>query len=202
MADCCTDKTSEIEALRKSQSTMLKIVLSINAVMFVIELIAGLLASSVSLIADSLDMLGDALVYGFSLYVVTRSPKMKAISALIKGSIMAAFGLLVFGQAIYKIIVPQVPVFEAIGVIGILALAANTLCLALLWWHRADDINMRSVWLCSRNDIIANISVLFAALGVWFTYSAWPDIIVGLALALLFLRSALFVLRESLVELR
>jgi Co/Zn/Cd efflux system component len=161
-----------------------------------------LLAGSVSLVADSLDMLGDALVYGFSLYVVARGAKMKAISALLKGGIMAAFGLFVLGQAIYKIIVPQVPVFEAMGAIGLLALAANGSCLALLWRHRADDINMSSVWLCSRNDIIANVSVLFAAFGVWLSGSGWPDILVGLALAALFLRSALFVLRGSITQLR
>lgn len=202
MADCCNDKSCEIEALRNRQSATLKVVLGINAFMFAVELTAGLLASSVSLVADSLDMLGDALVYGFSLYAVARSAKTKAISALFKGSIMAAFGLFVLGQAIYKITVPQVPVFEAIGGIGLLALAANSLCLALLWRHRADDINMNSVWLCSRNDIVANVSVLFAALGVWFTGSGWPDIAVGLALAVLFLRSALFVLRGATTELR
>lgn len=202
MANCCNDKTCEIEALRNRQSATLKIVLGINSVMFGVELTAGLLASSVSLVADSLDMLGDALVYGFSLYVVARGARMKAIAAFLKGSIMAVFGLFVLGQALYKIIVPQVPVFEAIGAIGLLALAANSLCLALLWQHRADDINMSSVWLCSRNDIIANVSVLFAALGVWLTASGWPDILVGLALAALFLRSALFVLRGSITELR
>ncbi len=202
MVDCCNDKACEIEALRHRQSSTLKIVLVINVVMFAVELTAGLLSSSVSLVADSLDMLGDALVYGFSLYVVAHGAKMKALSALFKGSVMAAFGLFVLGQAIYKIIVPQVPVFEAIGAIGLLALAANSYCLMLLWRHRTDDINMSSVWLCSRNDIIANIAVLFAAFGVWLTGSGWPDILVGLALAALFLRSALFVLRGSVTELR
>lgn len=202
MTDCCNDKACEIEALQNRQSSTLKVVLGINAVMFVVELAAGLVAGSVSLIADSLDMLGDALVYGFSIYVVARGARMKAIAALFKGGIMAAFGLFVLGQAIYKIIIPQVPMFEAIGIIGLLALAANSLCFVLLWRHRADDINMSSVWLCSRNDIVANVSVLFAALGVWLTDSGWPDILVGLALAVLFLRSALFVLRGATTELR
>ncbi len=106
------------------------------------------------------------------------------------------------GQAVYKIAFPQLPVFETIGAVGLLALAANGICLALLWRHRSDDINMRSVWLCSRNDIIANVSVLVAAAGVWQTQSGWPDIVVGLALAALFLRSALSVLREARAELR
>ncbi len=202
MADCCNDKACEIEALRDRQSSILKIVLGINAVMFFVELIAGLLAGSVSLIADSLDMLGDALVYGFSIYVVARGARMKAKAALLKGGVMAAFGLFVFGQAVFKMVFPQVPVFEAIGAIGLLALAANGLCLLLLWRHRADDINMSSVWLCSRNDIIANVSVLCAAVGVWLTTSGWPDILVGLGLAALFLRSAVFVLRGAKEELR
>jgi cation diffusion facilitator family transporter len=202
MADCCNDKACEIDALRGRQSSILKIVLVINAAMFIVELIAGLLGNSVSLVADSLDMLGDALVYAFSLYVVARSSAMKAKAALLKGIIMAAFGLFVLGQAIYRIVFPQLPVFEAIGAIGLLALAANSTCFFLLWRHRADDINMSSVWLCSRNDIIANVSVLLAALGVWLTHSGWPDILIGLALAVLFLRSALHVLRESIKELR
>jgi cation diffusion facilitator family transporter len=202
MADCCSGKACEVEALRGRQSSTLKIVLAINAVMFVVELTAGLLGHSVSLVADSLDMLGDALVYGFSLYVVARGAAMKARAALFKGVIMAGFGLFVLGQALYRIVFPQLPVFEAIGAIGLLALATNSVCLYLLWRHRADDINMSSIWLCSRNDIIANVSVLFAAAGVWFTQSGWPDIVVGLALAALFLRSALHVLRESLRELR
>ncbi len=202
MADCCNDKACEIDALRGRQSSTLKIVLVINAVMFVVELTAGLLGNSVSLVADSLDMLGDALVYGFSLYVVARSAAMKAKAALLKGAIMAAFGLFVLGQVIYRIAFPQLPVFEAIGAIGLLALAANSACFFMLWRHRADDINMRAGWWCSRNDIIANISVLFAAVGVWFSHSGWPDILIGLALAALFLRSALFVLREAIKELR
>lgn len=202
MADCCNDKACEIEALHDRQSSTLKIVLGINAVMFFVELIAGLLAGSVSLIADSLDMLGDALVYGFSIYVIARGVRMKAKAALLKGGIMAAFGLFVFGQALYKMILPQVPVFETIGIIGLLGLVANSLCLLLLWRHRADDINMSSVWLCSRNDIIANVSVLCAAVGVWLTSSGWPDILVGLGLAALFLRSAVFVLRGAKDELR
>lgn len=202
MAGCCSGKSCELEALRERQSSTLKIVLAINAVMFVVELAAGLLSGSVSLVADSLDMLGDALVYGFSLYVVARGARMKAKAALFKGFIMLGFGLFVLGQAIWRIAIPQLPVFETIGAIGLLALTTNGICFWLLWKHRAEDINMSSVWLCSRNDIIANISVLFAAAGVWLTDSGWPDIAVGLALAALFLRSSVHVLRESVKELR
>lgn len=200
MADCCQGKTCEIEMLRNSQSKTLKTVLAINLVMFVVELVVGLIAGSVSLLADSLDMLGDTLAYGFSLYVVARGARMKALAAIFKGVIMAVFGLFVLGQVAYKIIFPHLPIFEAIGLMGLVALGANSLCLALLWRHRSDDINMKSVWLCSRNDIIANTSVILAAGGVWLTASVWPDILVGLALAIIFIRSAIYVLKESLVE--
>lgn len=168
--------------------------------MFVVEITVGLLAGSVSLLADSLDMLGDTLAYGFSLYVIAREARMKAMAAIFKGSIMALSGLFVLGEVVYKIIFPHLPIVEAIGLMGLIALGANAFCLALLWRHQSDDINMKSVWLCSRNDIIANTSVLAAAAGVWLTASAWPDILVGLALAILFLRSAVHVLRESVAE--
>jgi Co/Zn/Cd efflux system component len=117
---------------------------------------------------------------------------------MFKGGIMAAFGLFVLGQAVYKMVLPQTPHFETIGLVGLLALAANSACLALLWRHRAEDINMRSVWLCSRNDIIANLSVLVAAAGVWQSNSQWPDVLIGLGIALVFLRSATHVLREAI----
>jgi Co/Zn/Cd efflux system component len=146
-------------------------------------------------------MLGDALVYAFSLYVIAESPRMKAWSAMFKCLVMAAFALAAVGQAVYKLVEPGVPAFETIGGIGLLALAANTLCFALLWRHRGDDINMSSVWLCSRNDLIANSAVILAAAGVWFTGSAWPDIVVGLAIAALFARSAVSVLSDARREL-
>lgn len=165
--------------------------------MFVVEIMAGILAGSTALLADSLDMLGDTLVYCFSLYVIARSDAWKAGSALAKGVIMAAFGLFVLAQGAYKFLHPAVPHFETIGVVGLLALAANSACLFLLWRHRGEDVNMRSVWLCSRNDIIANISVLFAAAGVWVTHTQWPDLLVGLGIAVLFLRSAYHVFKDA-----
>jgi len=202
MSNCCSDKACELEALKHRQASTLKIVLGINAVMFTVEFVAGVLSGSVSLLADSLDMLGDALVYGFSLFAVTRGQRAKAFSALLKGNIMAAFGLLVLGQVVYKISVPHVPAFDVIGVVGFVALAANGICLSLLWHHRADDINMNSVWLCSRNDIIANSLVICAAAAVWATGSPWPDLIVGAGIAALFLKSAGTVLVGSARELR
>lgn len=202
MSDCCSNKSCELEALRHRQAAMLKVVLGINAAMFVVELLAGLAASSSSLVSDSLDMLGDALVYAFSLYAVAQSTRIKAQSALFKGAVMAAFALLALGQVIHKLAVPQVPAFEVIGGVGLLALAANGVCFAMLWRHRADDINMSSVWLCSRNDIIANLGVIAAAAGVWFTGTRWPDIVVGIAIAALFAKSAVTVLAGARHELR
>ena len=197
MADCCTNAACEIDKLRAGQSSTLRAVLGINAAMFVVEAAAGLLAGSTALLADSLDMLGDALVYGFSLYVVARNDAWKAGSALLKGGIMGAFGFFVLGHAGYKLFHPHVPQFETVGLIGLLALAANSMCLVLLWRHRRDDVNMRSVWLCSRNDIIANVSVLAAAVGLWLTASQWPDLLIGLGIAALFLHSSLQVLRDA-----
>ena len=197
MTDCCTDTACEINKFQARQSKMLKVVLSINLGMFLLEFVAGLMAASTALLADSLDMLGDALVYGFSLYVVSRNDTWKAVSAVIKSGIMALFGLFVLGQAAYKFLTPITPQFETVGLIGLIALTANAVCLSLLWHHRAEDVNMRSVWLCSRNDIIANTSVLLAALGVWLTNSQWPDLLVGLGIAVLFLRSAFHVFQDA-----
>jgi Co/Zn/Cd efflux system component len=202
MDDCCNDKACAIETLKTRQTSTLKAVLAINAVMFGVELASGIAAGSVSLVADSLDMLGDSLVYGFSIYAVAHGAREKALSALLKGGIMLAFGVIVLAQALYKALHPETPVVELIGGIGLLALAANGLCLALLWSHRDDDINMSSVWLCSRNDIIANVSVLIAAVGVWRLGSAWPDVVVGAGLAALFFKSAIFVVRGAVNELR
>lgn len=197
MIDCCANVACEIEKLQANQSKTLKLVLGINLGMFAIEFTAGLVAGSTALLADSLDMLGDAIVYSFSLYVVSRSDAWKAVSAFIKSAIMALFGLFVLGQAIYKVLYPMTPQYEIIGLIGGLALFANALCLMMLWRHRQEDVNMRSVWLCSRNDIIANILVLFAAAGVLLTQSQWPDLVVGIGIAFLFLRSSLHVFTDA-----
>jgi Co/Zn/Cd efflux system component len=197
MANCCNDKSCALEQLHSSQTSTLRIVLAINAVMFAVELVAGLLAGSVSLLADSLDMLGDALVYAFSLWVVGRDMRWKVRAAMAKAVVMGAFGLFVAGEVIYKLLVPQVPGFEAMGGIGLMALAANTTCFVLLWRHCGEDINMRSVWLCSRNDLFANSAVLLAAVAVWQTASPWPDLIVGTAICALFLHSAWVVAAEA-----
>ncbi len=147
-------------------------------------------------------MLGDSLVYGFSLYVLWRSAAWKAKAALLKSAIMAVFGAGVLVEVIHKTLSGIVPSAETMGIIGVLVLLGNGICFLLLFRHRSDDLNMRSTWLCSRNDIIANLSVLVAAIGVKAFSSSWPDILVGIAIAALFLKSAFTVLRQSLLELR
>ena len=202
MDNCCHDKSTELENLRERQSKTLWIVLAINGVMFGLELIVGLLAGSVALQADSLDMLSDTLVYGFSLYAIGKSSHWRAGSALLKGSIMALFGIGVLLQSGYRFFVGGVPESNYMLFMSLLALAANASCLFFLSRHRSDDINMRSTWLCSRNDIIANTSVFLAAILVAMTHSKLPDLIVGLLITMIFLKSAISVLRDSIRELR
>jgi len=202
MADCCEDKACALDALRERQSTTLKIVLVINAVMFLVELVAGMMASSTALLSDSLDNLGDALTYGLSLYAVSRGLRSKAMVALFKGLLILTAGLFVLYQVAYRVAVPVIPTYETMGLVSLLALLANGACLAMLWSHRDEDINMSSVWECSRNDIASNVAVLLAAAGVWLTHSGWPDILIGALLALLFLRSAVKVLKGAAVELK
>lgn len=201
MADCCESKACEITALRDSQARVLWIVLGINAVMFLVEGTAGILAHSTSLMADSLDMLGDSLVYGFSLFVISRSQRWQAGAALAKGIFMLFFGLAVLGEAAHKAIYPVLPDAYTMGVIGGLALAANLVCFFLLYRHRSTNLNMSSTWLCSRNDLIANTGVLTAAAAGALLLSHWPDILVGVAIAALFLKSAFTVLSQAISAL-
>ena len=201
MGDCC-EKDDAIDALRERQSSTLKIVLAINISMFVAGIGAGIYAGSSALLSDSLDNLGDAMTYGLSLYVVYKASRAKAQVAFFKGGLILLAALIVLGQVIYKLIVPTVPIFEIMGVVSLFSLAANSVCLFLLTRHREDDVNMSSVWECSRNDIASNISVFLAAGAVWFTQSGWPDIVIALCLVGLFLRSAIRVFTSAARELR
>lgn len=202
MDSCCETKVEEISTLRGQHKTVLIIVLLINAALFVVEAAAGLLGNSTALLADSLDMLGDSLIYAFSLYVLSRSAAWKAKAALLKGAVMAMFGVGVLLEVIYKTISGILPSAGTMGIIGTLVLLGNGICFLLLYRHRSDDLNMRSTWLCSRNDIIANAGVLVAAFGVYVTQSVWPDVLIGGAIAALFLKSALAVLTESFIEFK
>ncbi|MDJ0536037.1 MAG: cation transporter [Xenococcaceae cyanobacterium MO_207.B15] len=198
---CCQHKAKELEKLQKRQSKVLWIILAINAVMFVVEFSGGIKAASLSLTGDSLDMLGDALVYGCSLYVIKKGKKAQARSAILKGSIMYMSAIAVFARATYQLFAQTVPTVQLMTEIGILALIANLICFLLLIRHRNDNINMSSVWLCSRNDIIANTSVLLTAGLVLLTNSFLPDFILGLLLTVVFAQSAGKVLTQARAEL-
>lgn len=197
MTDPCVTDCCPLDAFERRQRRTLKTVLGINTIMFAVELTAGLVAGSTALLADSLDMLGDALAYGVTLYAVGRGALWKARAVSVKGVLMAAFGIFVLIETAVRSLSVQVPNYETMGTIALIALLANAVCLVLLRRHRSDDLNMRSVWLCSRNDILANAAVLAAAAGVRSTQSIWPDVIVGLGIALLFLRSATGVLAAA-----
>lgn len=201
MGDCC-DKGCELEALRERQSATLKFVLAINAAMFLVLVAGALFARSSALLSDSLDNFGDALTFAFSLYAVALGARAKARVALFKGCLILLAALAVAAQIAYKLGHPSLPIFEAMGAFSLLGLAANSVCFFLLWRHRGEDINMSSVWECSRNDLASNASVFIAAAGVWATSSGWPDIFVASCLVLLLLRSAFGVVSSAHAELR
>ena len=200
MSGCCNNECS-IDALRAKQRGTLQIVLGINAVMFLVIVGAALYSRSTALLADSFDNLGDALTYGLSLYVVSRSNRAKAKVALFKGLLIFLAAIVVLSQIIYRLYIPSTPIFEVMGAFSLLGLAANSVCLYLLWKHREEDVNMSSVWECSRNDIAANLSVFVAAGAVWLTGTGWPDTVVALGLALLLLHSAYRVISSAWGEL-
>ena len=205
MADhCCSDKGRELEQLAKQaeQRRVLILVLVINVGMFVIEFGGGWWAGSAALMADSVDMLGDALVYGLSLYALSRSNRWKAGAAAFKGVFILLFGLGIGIEIVSKIANGVPPASGLMLAFGILALVSNLICLRLLWRYRKQDVNMSSTFECSRNDVVANTGVIAAAGLVWATGSPWPDILVASVIAVLFLRSAIHVLQEALPQLR
>jgi Co/Zn/Cd efflux system component len=201
MGGCCNDEC-ELNALRERQSGTLRLVLIVNTLMFFVIAGAGIYAGSAALLSDSLDNLGDAITYALSLYAVGLGARMKARVAQFKGLLILVAALVVLGQIAFKLSHPNVPLFETMGIFSLLGLAANGACLALLARHRHEDINMSSVWECSRNDIASNLAVLVAAGGVWVTGSGWPDLVVAGCLAALFLRSASRVLLAARDQLR
>ena len=201
MADCC-DNLCESEAISQRQSKTLILVLIINVAMFLAVLFAALYAKSSALLSGCIDNLGDAITYGLSLYAVSQGNHIKAKVSLFKGWLILVAAVAITAQIIYKMMKPEIPIFEIMGSMTILSLIANFACLALLWRHRGEDINMDSVWECSRNDVIENLAVLIAAGGVWLTKSQWPDIIIAVALILILYRSAFRIIRRSISEIR
>ena len=192
--ECCGAAATQ---LATRQRGVLKMVLVINALAFVIMVVAALQAHSSALLSDSFDYLGDALTYLISLWAVGRSVLAKAQVARVKGGLIMTAGLLVVAQLAWRWWHPAEPLFTWMGVFSLLGLAANGLCLMLLYRHRNDDLNMSSVWICSRNDIAANLSVLLGAAGVWLFEAAWPDQLIAFGLAILLLRSGFTVLRGA-----
>ena len=200
MADaCCSSKADEIELLarRADQRRVLFTVLAINAVMFFLEFGAGVIAGSTALMADATDMLGDALVYGLSIYALGRSDRWKAGAAMAKGLFILVLALGVAINIIVKIRSGVPPSSTLMLSFGGLALIANLFCLSLLWRFRSDDLNMVSTFECSRNDVVSNVGVLIAAGAVAALGSPWPDILIGSGMALLFLRSSIRVISQS-----
>ncbi len=197
MSDCCSVPPKENIMLQKS---MLWIVLLLNVVMFFVEVYAGLVAHSSAILADSLDMLGDALVYGLSIWSLHKTELWKGRVSMVKGGVMAILALMVIGEATGKIFSPVDVQGSVMTGIGLLALAVNALCFAMLSRHKKDGINIRSAWICSRNDLLANMGVLVGGLFVTATSSKLPDIVIALAIGCYVLKSAVDVLRESKEE--
>ena len=201
MAGCC-NSNAKFDGVSADYKRRLWLVIAINAVMFVVEMTAGHIAKSQALQADALDFLGDALTYGIPLAVIGASLKLRATAALFKGASLLLMGLWVMGSTVYRVFLVGVPEAEIMGVIGFLALLANLASVALLVRYKDGDANVRSVWLCSRNDAIGNVAVMFAALGVWGTATGWPDLIVAAIMATLFLSSAYQIVKQALAEYR
>ena len=198
----CCGHDAKFEGLSADYKRRLWLVIAINAIMFVVEMMAGHLAKSQALQADALDFLGDSLTYGISLAVIGASVQVRTNAALVKGISLLFMGLWVFGSTTYRVFYVGVPEAQVMGIVGFLALLANLASVLLLVRYKDGDANVRSVWLCSRNDAIGNVAVMFAALGVWGTASGWPDLIVAIIMAGLFLSSAFQIMRQALTERR
>jgi Co/Zn/Cd efflux system component len=202
---CCAPPPLDLGGNKKRNDAYRRVlwaVLSINAVMFAVEITAGLAAGSASLQADSLDFFGDAANYAISLLVVGMALRYRASAALAKGATMAAFGVWVVGTVVWHSLHGTLPSAFTMGTVGIAALAANAASFALLWAYRDGDANMRSAWICTRNDVLGNIAVLLAATGVFGTGTGWPDLIVAAIMAALALQGAALVIRQAAGELR
>lgn len=202
MSAACGHDHAPFDGMSETYKRRLWLVIAINAAMFAVEMTAGQLARSQALQADALDFFADAVTYGISLAVIGASLKTRSMAAAAKGVSLFLMGLWVFGSTIWRVFQGGVPEAPVMGVIGFLALAANVASVLLLMSYKDGDANVRSVWLCSRNDAIGNVIVMIAAVGVWGTATAWPDLIVAGIMAGLFLSSSVQILSQSLAEWR
>ena len=199
---CCLGGVPVFDGLNPRYKRILWTVIAINGAMFLTEIIAGQLAGSQALKADALDFLADTVTYGLSLLVIGASLRLRATAALLKGLSLSLMALWVFGSTIYHTLILGVPSADLMGGVGLLALAANLTSVLLLMRYKDGDANVRSVWLCSRNDAIGNVIVMVAALAVWGSGTAWPDLLVAGIMAGLFLTSAVQILRQAFSEYR
>ena len=202
-ASCCHDRhDDDPQRGNAAYRRILWIVLAVNAAMFAVEIGAGVAAGSAALQADALDFLGDAANYAISLAVVGMTLRHRAVAALAKAATMGVFGLWVLGSAFWHAYHGTLPSAVTMGIVGFAALAANGLVFVLLWGYRHGDANMRSVWICSRNDVLGNLAVMLAALGVFGTGTGWPDVTVAAIMASLAMQGAWVVIRQGAGELR
>jgi len=200
MADCCGDDMQDFDGLSADYRRRLMIVIALNAAMFVVEIAAGQFSGSKALQADALDFLGDAATYSLTLAVIGAAARTRALAALVKGASLSLMGLWILVSTLYRVTAHTVPQAEVMGLVGLCALAVNVT--SVLMRYKDGEANVRSVWLCSRNDAIGNIAVMVAALGVWGSGTAWPDLIVAAIMAGLFLNSSLQIIGQSRRELR
>jgi len=201
-SNCPSDAAAVSNTIDPVFRRVLWIALISNAAMFFIEITASQIGDSISLQADALDFFGDAANYAISLFVLGMALHLRARASLFKGATMAAFGLWVIGNAIYRALIGSAPEASVMGIVAILALLVNVAVAVLLFRYRTGDSNMRSVWLCSRNDAIGNIAVMAAAAGVFATSSRWPDLVVAAIIASLNFSAAIHVIRLALGEMR
>ena len=200
MSGCCDDKV--FEGMSDGYKRALLAVILINAVMFFVEITAGLKSGSQALLADALDFAGDSATYTISLLVIGASLRTRAMASLFKGGSLAFIAILILGTSLYRFLGDTVPVAETMGIVGFLALLANLASLLILMRWRDGDSNVRSVWLCSRNDAIGNVGVIIAGIVVAITGAAWPDLVVAILLATLFLRSSVSIISQARAELK
>jgi len=202
MSGCNNCGRVRFDGASRAYKRVLWTVIAINVVMFAVEMAAGVAADSMALKADALDFLGDSLTYTITLLVIGCALRWRATAALVKGASLAAMGIWVLGSTVYQILVLGVPDELVMGAVGLMAFAANVASALLLLRFRDGDSNVRSVWLCSRNDAIGNLAVIIAAAGVFATNTGWPDLVVAAIMASLFLHSATKIIRQAVGELR